>query len=441
MPQDHTLEVDLEIFLSKPFTTEAIPAFAAAAPFIAQLRESLLTRRWPEMRAVIRASYLDLHVERLARQLDAADPGLVAFLDAHVDAVRSASRVLPDFKARVYVTANPTDIRSYMYWKYSRDVLGKPAGLTQTALQRQLGLDYLSAPVLFRFPCPNCGADAECEANGVGELAPDMLMRCGACGHADRHCDYRCEAVAPHVLCDCSCCVAETLRAGAGLERLQWELVPALASRMRAEIAGIAANSAAAGRVDPHAEAIVRDFAAMWTAVGKGSFAEAVNAWVRRYPRMFLTHAYYEQAWKLIDALAGARAVSIEVTQRAEDDQGIIEDLVLYNAARSLLVDAERKRAEDEQATALAGVLMGFSLDRPGSLADWLRAESELGLFDNWFALPCQIVCCLDPLRLVRAGAGETAAPARQAAAPAPELQAAIALLRAHGYRVDAPPA
>lgn len=53
MLHDDPLEVDLVAFLPKPFTTEAIPPFAAAAPFVSALRQSVLTRRWKEMRAII----------------------------------------------------------------------------------------------------------------------------------------------------------------------------------------------------------------------------------------------------------------------------------------------------------------------------------------------------------------------------------------------------
>jgi hypothetical protein len=439
-----TLEIDLEICLPKPFTTEAIPAFAAAAPFIAQLRQSLLARRWPEVRAVIKADFLDQHVQRLAHKLDAADPGLVSFLDAHVDAVRTASRVLPGFAARVYAASGPYDGYSYLYWKYSRDVLGKKVGLTYTALRRQLGERDLAAPVQFRFPCPNCGADAECEADGVGESVPDHLrMQCRACGHVDYHSKYGDAAVASHVLCGCSCCVAETRRSGAGLELLQWDLAPALVRHVRTEIAALAARRAVPGQVDERAEAVVRAFAAQWAAGSEGSFEDAVRAWIeRRQPRLFHLCGCLEQAWTLIDALADAGAVSITVEGEADDDQHVVEDLVLDNEARFTRKDEQQQqRAEQEQASAVTRVLMGFELDKPGSLADWLRVVSQVGLFDHWFTLPCDILCRLDPERLASFGKATWAPPAPRATAPAPApaLQAAIALLRAHGYRVHAP--
>ncbi len=438
---DHTIEGDLEICLSKPFTTEAISAFTAAAPFIAQLRQSLLARRWPEVRAAIKAEFLDGHVERLARQLDAADPGLVAFLEAHVDAVRGAPRVLPGFATRVYASAAPDDTRSYLYWKYSRDVLGKPAGLTDTALRRQVGNGYSAASIRFHFPCPNCGADAECEADGVGEVAPDKLhMECRACRHFDHHSEYGDAPLASHVLCGCPYCVAETRRAGAVLEQLQWDLVPAVVRHVRAEIAGLAAWAAAPGAVDAGAEAAVRDFAAQWAAGGEGDFANAVRAWVkRRHPRPLHLYGLLEHAWTLIDALASAGAVSVDVAYEADDDQTVVEDMMLDQTARSTWGDAQQQRAEQTQANALSVVLIGFALDKPGSLADWLRAVSEVGFFDNWFTLPCDIVCRLDPGLLMRACGAEVPAPARRSPGPAPALHAAIALLRAHGYRVHAP--
>lgn len=441
MLRDHTPEVDLEICLQKPFTTGSIPAFAAALPFIDQLRQSLLARRWSEVRAVIRSGFLDAHVERLTRKLDAAAPGLVAFLDVHVDAIRSASRVLPGFKDRDYPAACLNDTRSYLYWKYSRDVLGKPAGLTKTSLDRQLGLGNFNVPVPFSFPCPNCCADAECEADGVGDLVPDELrMQCPACGHVDHHKKYGDQVMASHVLCGCAYCVAETRRAGAELERLQSNLVPALVSQVRAEIAAISASTVSARPVDAHAEAAVSDFAAQWAGGGEGDFADAVNAWVkRRHPRLLHPLAYREQAWTLIDALAGAGAVSITVAHEADDDQHVVEDLVLDKALRFKRAGAEQQREEHEQLAALTNFLRGFALDKPGSLAGWLRAVWMVGLFDHWFTLPCDIVCRLDPRRLARACDAEAAPPAPRSLAPASELQAAIALLRAHGYRVHAP--
>lgn len=441
MFRDHTPDVDLEICLPKPFTTESIPAFAAAAPFIDLLRQSLLARRWPEVRAIIKSGFLNAHVEQLTRKLDAAAPGLVEFIDAHVDAIRSASRVLPGFTNQVYQAACMNDARSYLYWKYSRDVLGKPAGLTKTSLERQLGLGHHNMPVSFRFPCPNCCADAECEADGVGDSVPhELRMHCLACGHVDHHQTYCDHVMASHVLCGCAYCVAETRRAGAELERLQSNLIPALVSQVRAEIAAMSARAVTARHVDGHAEAAVRDFAAQWAGGGEGDFADAVNAWVtRRHPRLLHPHAYLGKVWKLIDALAGAGAVSITVAQEADDDQHVVEDLVLDKAMRFKRAGPEQQREEHEQATALTNVMMGFELDKPDSLADWLRALSEVGLFDQWFTLPCDIVCRLDPRHLAQACDSEAAPPAPPSMSPAPELQAAIALLRAHGYLVYAP--
>jgi len=68
MACDQTLDLDLEICLPKPFTSDSIAVFATAAPFIAQLRQSLLARRWPEIRTVVMAAFLAPHVERLERQ-------------------------------------------------------------------------------------------------------------------------------------------------------------------------------------------------------------------------------------------------------------------------------------------------------------------------------------------------------------------------------------
>jgi hypothetical protein len=438
---DDSLKADLEIRLPKPFTTDAIPAFAAVAPLVSQLRESMLVRRWPEMRATILDRFLAGHVERLACKLHATDPGLVAFLDAHVDAVRTASRVLTDFKIRAFRAANLTDVHSYLYWKYSRDVLGKPGGLTTTALERQLGPGHFNVPVQFIFPCPNCYADAECEADGIGELAPDELrMRCSACGHFARHQNYGDDALASHVLCGCSHCDSVTQRVGAELELLQWDLMPSLVSHVLAEIANVAARAAATKQINMFEHGAVDDFVSHWTSGEEGSFAHAVDAWIkRRHPRRIFPLAYLKQAWTLIDALAGTGAVSVEVTYQADDAQQVLEDLMFEQAARVAHDDEQLLRCEHDLANALTTVLKGFALSRPGALAEWLRAVSTIGLFDCWFTLPCDISCRLRPHRLARNAGGYSAPQVRLAEAPARNLQEAIALLRAHGYTVTAP--
>lgn len=443
MLHDDSLEVDnLVACLSKPFTTDAIPAFAAAAPFLLQLRESMLARRWSEVCPVIKNRFLNAHVEQLAHKLEATDPGLVAFLDGQVEAVRSASRVLPEFRQRIREIAIMQAAHTYMYWKYSRDVLGKPAGLTQTAIERQLGLGYFNARVPFSFPCPNCSADADCEADGVGEVVPDELrMQCRACGHVDQYSKYGAEALASHVLCGCPYCVAETRRVGAELEQLQWNLVPSLVSYVRAEVAGLNAPLAATGQVNAVDQYLVRDFAAFWAMGGHDNFADAVNAWIKQTnPRAFRPYDRLCHMWTLIDALADAGVVTLEATYEAADDQQILEDLMLEKERRfNRDDDAKQRRAEQEQAEAITDVLKGFKLDKPSSLADWLRAVSEVGLFDHWFVLPCYIECRLNPQRLALAAGAASAPSVPRDHAPAPELQAAIALLHAHGYQVRPP--
>ena len=433
VPHDNLTDVKLTVYLPKPFTTESIPAFIAAAPFFSKLRQSILVRLWPRLHAAIKTGFLSTHVELLAHRLEAADPGLVAFLDQQVDTVRSASRVLPNFKDRVLFAKAPLgDIQSYMYWKYSRDVLGKPAGLTKTALERQLGLCYFYVAVPFKFPCPNCCADAECEADGVGQTVPGHVrMHCRACGHIDQHNAYGDNEVGSYVLCRCSYCIAETRRTGAELERLQWDLVPQLITYVRTQIASIRLRAATTEGGDADTLSKVRDFAAQWTAGGVDDFASALTAWVKHRNRGLLyPQAYLDQVWTLIGALVSTEAVSMEVVGAADDDQDILEWIALDGATQS--TDEERRQcSEREQLDALAVVLKGFKLDQPGSLPGWLRAVGKIGLFDSWFKLPCDIECRLDPRRMIDAQSATSK--------PAPGVQAAITLLLANGYWVTAP--